>query len=361
MATTETKILDNIIASRRTLLASGGAAAIAALVMPGTANAALAITSVTDAAILNFALNLEYLEANYYYYAAFGTTIDKPNNASNAAYVAQTPGATFPAPVIGIGAGTTVAGTTATMGSATIVPFANAAVKSYAIETAIEEGKHVSFLRSALGSAAVAQPILDLSPLGAWATLATAAGVPSAFLPFNPYLNDAYFLLGAYVFEDVGVTAYHGAAPLIQQTAAGKQNLLYAGGILAVEAYHAGIIRTTINNLDPTGALGYIGLTQQISKLRATLAFNAATTPNANAPYDANPDDLGLSSGQTSYSLGGTTVLGTQLVDADPANVIAFSRTTTQVLNIVTGGGATTAGVAAKGVFFPSGLNGAIA
>jgi hypothetical protein len=50
--------------------------------------------------------------------------------------------------------------------------------------------------------------------------------------------------------------------------------------------------------------------------------------------------------------------LARQIVDADPTNVTAFSRTTTQVLNIVTGGGAATAGTTAKGVFFPNGLNG---
>jgi len=54
---------------------------------------------------------------------------------------------------------------------------------------------------------------------------------------------------------------------------------------------------------------------------------------------------------------GGGNVTRTGIVDAD-ANVIAFSRNTTQVLNIVTGGGATTAGTTAKGVFFPNGLNG---
>ena len=37
--------------------------------------------------------------------------------------------------------------------------------------------------------------------------------------------------------------------------------------------------------------------------------------------------------------------------------VIAFARNTTQVLNIVTGGGAVNAGTA-KGGFFPNGLNG---
>ena len=365
MATTETKVLDNIIASRRALLVGGGAA-MAALALPGVSNAALAVTTVSDAAILNFALNLEYLEANYYYLAAFGTTIDAPNAASMAASVAA--GGTGAAIGLTGPAYQGTATTASTPGVAVIktgagqVPFALAAVKSYAIETAIEEGKHVSFLRAALGTAAVAQPLIDLSPAGAWATLATAAGVPAAFLPFNPYASDATFLIGAYVFEDVGVSAYHGAAPLISQTPTGKQNLLYAGGILAVEAYHAGLVRTTINALDPTGAMGFIGLTKQISSLRATLATQAVATPNPNAPYDSSPDDIPLNPGTTMYSLAGATaVTATTIVDADQTNIIAFARTTSQVLNIVTGGGALTAGVAAKGVFFPNGLNGAIA
>lgn len=370
MATTETKILDNIISSRRALLVGGGAAALAALAMTKNADAALTITAVSDAAILNFALNLEYLEANYYYLAAFGTTIDVPNAASMAASVAA--GGTGAAIGIsgltyqGTATTTTGNGVAVTKTGVTQVPFTSAAIKSYAIETAIEEGKHVSFLRSALGTAAaVAQPAIDLSPAGAWTTLATAAGLPAAFIPFNPFLNDAYFLIGAYVFEDVGVTAYHGAAPLISQTATGKAYLSAAGGILAVEAYHAGLVRTSLNAADtaatfaPTGTL--VGLTQQISKLRATLSNAAVASPNPNAPYDANPDDIGLSGGATTYSLAGTSVMGTQIVDADPTNVIAFARSTTQVLNIVTGGGALTSNAVAKGVFFPSGLNGAIA
>ena len=54
------------------------------------------------------------------------------------------------------------------------------------------------------------------------------------------------------------------------------------------------------------------------------------------------------------------SVTGTRLVDADPTDVVAFARNTTQVLNIVTGGGAVKSGAVvspATGIFFPAGLN----
>ncbi|HEV2618429.1 MAG TPA: hypothetical protein VGU23_00655, partial [Acidobacteriaceae bacterium] len=104
--------------------------------------------------------------------------------------------------------------------------------------------------------------------------------------------------------------------------------------------------------------LGYIGLTQQVSALRASLS--KAVAPSS-PPYPTGTygDDVPLTPGTTTYSLAGATAVNaTTIVDADQVNVIAFSRTTTQVLNIVTGGGAATIGTKATGVFFPSGLNG---
>src|ERR1700761_6285444 len=239
MANQETQKLDSIITNRRAMLWGGGAA-LAMLAAPAIAHAAATVATFTDADILNFALNLEYLEANFYYQAAFGTNIFTSNAASTAAGAA----------VLGITGSGTQGGVTVKANSQ--VPFADARVKSYAIETAIEEGKHVTFLRTALGSGAVAQPAINL--INSFNTLATAAGIAASF---DPFASDANFLVGAYIFEDVGVTAYKGAAPLISTSSQGKTYLQAAAGILAVEAYHAGLIRTTINSLDPTGGMGY--------------------------------------------------------------------------------------------------------
>lgn len=336
MANQDTQILDEVIASgRRKMLALGltSLAGIAAGAFASSAQAA----SFTDDDILNFALNLEYLEGNFYYLAAFGTTIDVANSASTAAG----------APKI------TLSGTVGTPGTVTggsQVPFSTVQVGSYAVETAIEEGKHVQLLLSALGSSAVAQPAINLGT--SFPTLAAAAKIPNGS-SFSPYASDDDFLVGAYVFEDVGVTAYHGAASLL--TVPG--NLTVAAGILAVEAYHAGLIRTTMNYIDPQGT-GIASYTNLISALRASLS-QAALLGAAPSPYDTNPDDFGLAPFQVSLG-GGGNVTATRLTDADQTNVIAFARNTTQVLNIVTGGGAVSNGKVvspAVGVFFPAGLN----
>jgi len=337
MANVETQILDEVIVASRRKMLTLGVSSLAGLVMGASATAAKAATAYTDADILNFALNLEYLEANFYYLAAFGTTIDKANAASTAAG----------APLITL-SGTV--GTAGTVSGGSQVPFTTIPVASYALETAVEEGKHVQLLLSALGSAAVAQPAINLGT--SFQTLAAAAKIPGG-AAFSPYASDATFLVGAYVFEDVGVTAYHGAASLLTSSA----NLTTAAGILAVEAYHAGLVRTTINYLDPTGA-NIAGYTNLISTLRAELS-QAGLLGVAPSAYDSNPDDYGLADFQVSLA-GGGNVTATRITDADSTNVVAFARNTTQVLNIVTGGGAvmgSTAVSPATGVFFPNGMN----
>jgi hypothetical protein len=178
----------------------------------------------------------------------------------------------------------------------------------------------VDFLRAALGDAKVARPEINLTD--AFTAAATAAGLIKPGEEFDPFANEDNFLLGAFVFEDVGVTAYKGAAPLISN----KTFLEAAAGILAVEAYHAGLVRTVLLNKGlevPAGA---------ISDARDSLD---------------GPDDLdqGIVNGDGDANL----------VPTD-ANGIAFSRSAGQVLNIVYLNPAAVDG----GGFFPEGVNGEI-
>jgi hypothetical protein len=269
-------------------------------------------TANADVDVLNFALNLEYLEAQFYAYAAFGTGL-------NASLLTGTGTQ---------GAVITTAGATGT-GVPRQVTFTSPVIAEYAREIAIDEIAHVNFLRAALGNSAAAQPAINISG-GAgspFAAAATAAGVPGGST-FDPYANENFFLLGAYIFEDVGVTAYKGAAPLITN----KTFLEAAAGILAAEAYHAGILRTVLYNR---------GVTVPDLRTGANLISNARDSLDG-----ASDIDEGIT---------GTNPAISNIVPTD-ANGLAFSRNTNQVHHIVYLNA--TAGVSSGG-FFPAGTNSA--
>ena len=85
-------------------------------------------------------------------------------------------------------------------------------------EIASDEVAHVRFLRAALGPAAIKCPKMNISgeKKGAFNLAALAAlniTADEQTVTFDPYKNDLFFLHGAFIFEDVGVTAYTGAVP----------------------------------------------------------------------------------------------------------------------------------------------------
>ncbi len=324
--------------SRRTFIAGAGgiAAATIATELVGCGSSSKHITppsGFTDADVLNFALNLEYLEAQFYLYAATGQGLSSADTAAPAGFT-----------------GTFTEGTV-TLGSAAAVPGLTTQQQEILNEIAYEEQEHVRFLRSALGSAAVPMPSIDLS---FFAPLAVAAGITGA--AFNPFSSFDYFLVGAFIFEDVGVTAYAGAAPLISAAGVAAGYLTAASGILAVEAYHAGYVRTAITGsaiaAGSAAAFPYITAANQVAALRAML-----TVGNSGAPGTAtgNTGAPGSSTSvETPLALPTSLTTPSSIVAADPVNALGFARTVDQVLHVVYG--SPTVGVASGG-FFPNGVN----
>ena len=305
--------------------ALGAAAITAAGATALSFSSSAAAQTITDADVLNFALNLEYLEAQFYSYAAYGTGLDNS-----------------------LLSGT---GTQGAVRGGRQVTFTDPIVQQYAREIAQDEIAHVKFLRTALGTSAVSQPAIDVSvsPTSAFTLAAQAAGLVPAGTAFDPYATDEAFLLGAFIFEDVGVTAYKGAAPLLTS----KAYLEAAAGLLAVEAYHAAIVRTTLYGKGiATPSLRTSA--DAISKARDSLDGGGANT----TIFGTNDLDQGISSySATPINLATpqAAVTVSNIVPLD-SNGVAYSRSASQVLNIVY----LNSGAASAGGFYPSGMNGNI-
>ncbi len=219
-------------------------------------------TQVTDTDILNFALNLEYLEAEFYAVATYGATLVQLGVISQSDTTGPTTGGHM----------------VPNFGSS---PFAFVAS---ALRT--DEIDHVKFLRSALGANAVKKPAINLNALG------------------YGFANTGDFLKLGRQFEDVGVSAYAGAAPLISS----KTYLDAAARILATEAQHSGSVRF---------ACVYWGV-------NSPAVDSQDVPPTSSKPFCV--DSMALS----------------------------ITRTTSQVLNIVY------AGHQGGGGFYPQGMNGNI-
>jgi hypothetical protein len=256
-------------ANRRNFLKGAGltglglaGAAMMGGTLPAHAQDADAAAAVSDFDILNFALNLEYLEAEFYAKSTYGATL------------------------VQLGVITAADESGPTTGGHVVPNFGASPEATLATGLRNDEINHVKYLRSVLGSRAVKKPAINLNAKG------------------YGFSSVASWLKLAAQFEDVGMSAYLGAAPLITS----KTYLAAAGAILATEGQHEGA-------------------------LRLACIMNGVTVPPLDA-VDVPP-----------------TSKMPFLVDK---NGLSIARTTAQVLNVVYAGGRCAGG------FYPNGMNGTI-
>ena len=161
--------------------------------------------------VLNFALNLEYLEAEFYTYATTGKSITSFGIVTKGSANGDNPAT----------GGSTLGGAKVSFSKD------EALIHDIATQIGADERAHVVLLRGALGSSAVAMPNIDLGALG-----------------FG-FGNQNDFLRAARILEDIGVTAYSGAAGLLKN----PDIITAAACLLGAEAEHAATIRTQIARL----------------------------------------------------------------------------------------------------------------
>jgi len=275
-----------------------GVLAASTVMLANGLSRAQAQTALTDIEILNFFLNLEYMQAQYYSVAATGARLPSADTA-------------------GVGTGGAITGGRA-------VSFADPLIGQFAREVAAADLAHVRYIREQLiiaGGLAVTQPAIDFT--GGFASAMQAAGIGS----FDPFANDDNFLLSAFFFQDFAVSAYKGVSALITN----KTYLEGLMGIMATKAHHAAFVRMTL-------------LQKGIANPALITAANAISDVRDSLDGSADLDQGIAPRGAVS-----------NIAPAD-SNGVGLGRTPGQSMNIVY---LQRASVSAGG-FFPSGLNGTV-
>lgn len=261
--------------------------------------------------LLQVALNLKYLQAQFFSVAAFGRRL---------------PDASLSGPV----------GTKGDVIGGRKIAFTDETIASFAREIATDEIAQVGTLRALLTAASatvvISQPAIDIGEgaSGPFSTAARAAGVVGPSDTFDPYASDENFLLAAFLFKDLSVSALKGVAALswlddFSRPEPTRVNLEPALGLVGTESYHAGMIRT---ELFARGGGARVAA-NKVAAYRGTLEGGASV-------------DAGVSRGDE-----------TAIAAPIDSNGFAWSRSSAQLHNVVYL--RTTAGVG--GGFFPGGTN----
>ncbi|KAI4326467.1 hypothetical protein MLD38_031780 [Melastoma candidum] len=264
----------------------------------------------SDADLIHVAMNLEFLEAEFFLYGAFGKGLD-----SIAPYLAK-------------GGPPPVGGQKAEL---------DHLVWSIIAEFAYEEVGHVRAIYERVGG--IPRPLLNISKESFADVFDVALGhklVP----PFDPYASSIHYLLASYLLPYVGLTGYVGAIPHLSNYT--TKDLV--GRLLGVESGQDAVIRTLLyerafDKVEPYGVT-VAELTNKLSWVRNELGKCGLKDKGVIVPKELGPEGK----------------LETEVLSSGK-NELAYSRTPQEIFRIVYGSG----NEHVPGGFYPHGGNGRIA
>ncbi|KAL7242919.1 hypothetical protein ACSBR1_015342 [Camellia fascicularis] len=264
----------------------------------------------SDIDLLEFALNLEYLEAEFFLWGSLGYGLDSiaPNLTMGG-----------PPPV----------GTT----KARLDPF----TKDVILQFAFQEVGHLRAIKNTVRG--FPRPLLNLSAEAFGNVMNSAFG--RALKPaFDPYANELNFLLASYVIPYVGLTGYVGANPKLQSPISKR----LVAGLLAIESGQDAVIRGLLyerarEKVKPYG-ITVAAFTDHISELRNKLGSAGVKDEGLIVPTFQGAEG----------KLRGNVLAGDQ-------NSVGYDRTPEEILRIIYSSG----DEHVPGGFYPKGADGRIA
>ncbi|KAH1147058.1 hypothetical protein AAZX31_15G132000 [Glycine max] len=271
---------------------------------------ASASASESDVDLLEFPLNLEYLEAEFFLFGSLGHGLDvvAPNLSEGG-----------PPPI-----------------GARLARLENL-IRDIILQFGLQEVGHLRAIKSTVRG--FPRPLLDLSTASFAKVMNSAFGRPLV-PPFDPYANSINYLLASYVIPYVGLTGYVGANPLLQNATSKR----LVAGLLGVESGQDAVIRTLLYERQASLVQPYkvtvAEFTDRISMLRNKLG-------------NAGVKDEGLVVPRVQGAEGSVT----DNILAGDKDSLSYPRTPEEILRIIYGGG----DEHVPGGFYPNGACGRIA
>nr|CAB3500837.1 unnamed protein product [Digitaria exilis] len=259
---------------------------------------------------VQFAMNLEYTEAEFFLHAAFGKELDQI------------------APKLALGGPPPIGAKKANLDEVTW---------RIAAEFGLQEVGHVRSIQRTVGG--IPRPLIDLSAHNFARVMDLAFGSPLN-PPFDPYINSLNFLLASYFIPYLGINGYVGTNPIID----GYKTKMLVAGLLGVEAGQDAVIRALLFERRGLVVAPYnvtvAEFTDRVSALRNRLGRCGVKDEGLTVPRE----------------LGAEGAICTNVLSAD-MDSLSYSRTPAELLKILYLSG----DEHVPGGFYPEGANGRIA